>query len=331
MSKFGVSYFGNRFLSHARADVARIADSCDYIVHTVSESDLLFHKSVLAKIFAETRRRGLEVWADPWGLGGVFGGEAISSFLLKHRDAWQTMSDGRVVPHACMNRPEFRSFVKEWVLSVRDMGASVILWDEPHPAFDVASEWEGVYSCNCSTCQNLFKRRYGGTMPAKLDESAREFRRETLREFLMEMMAFTKSKGMKNVICLYAFKGYPEYDRIWKEAAAMPDLDIFGCDPYWRWRGRQDPAVHVAEFSDSVVRQAVANGKDSQVWIQAMRLPAGTEHEIKPAIEAAVKSGITHVAAWSFDGGEILDTVLAERPEEVWSVVEATYKSLRAR
>ena len=70
-TKFGVSYFGNRFLSHGAQDIARIAESCDYVVHTVSEADLNFHKSVLAKLFAESRRRGLEVWADPWGLGGT--------------------------------------------------------------------------------------------------------------------------------------------------------------------------------------------------------------------------------------------------------------------
>lgn len=330
-TQFGVSYFGNRFLQHGRGDVARIAESCDYVVHTVSESDLNFHKAVLAKLFEESRRRGLEVWADPWGLGGVFGGEALSSFLLNHRDSWQTMSDGRVVPSACMNRPEWRSFVKEWVLTVRDMGAQVIFWDEPHPAFDLASEWEGVYSCVCSACQQLYRRRYGVTLPPKLNDSVREFRRETLRDFLNDMMAFARSKSLKNALCLYAFKGYPEYDLVWREAAAMKDLDIFGCDPYWRWRGRQDPAVHLTEFSKWVVENAEMNGKKSQVWIQAMRLPAGAEHEIKPAIEAAVAAGITHIAAWSYDGGELLDTVLAERPEEVWKVVEATYKTLRAR
>jgi hypothetical protein len=329
MTEFGVSYFGNRFLSHAKDDIARIAESCDYVVHTVSETDLNFHKAVLAKIFQETRRRGLEVWADPWGLGGVFGGEALSTFLTAHRDSWQTMSNGKVIAGACLNRPEWRSFVKEWVLTVRDMGAQVIFWDEPHVAFDFASELEGVFSCVCDLCQHLFRRRYGITQPSRLNDTVREFRRDTMRDFLNEIMAFSKSKGLRNAICLYAYKGIPEYDRIWAEAAALKDLDIFGCDPYWRWRGRQDPFVHLTEFSRHVVEHATRNGKGSQVWIQAMRLPGGTEGEIERAIEAAVKERITHVAAWSFDGGEILDTVLAERPDDVWRAVEAAYKRFR--
>ncbi len=331
MTKFGVSYFGNRFPSHAREDFKRIATSCDYIVHTVNETDLTYHKAVLARLFADSRKAGLEVWVDPWGLGGVFGGEASSQFLLDHRKSWQIMSDGRFVPAACPNRAEFRSYVKEWVLSVRDMGGQVIFWDEPHVAFDFESEWEGVFSCFCEQCHELFKRKYGAVkLPDRLNDQVREFRRETMRSFLNDAMGFAKSKGLKNALCLYAFKGHAEYDQLWKGAAALPDLDIFGCDPYWRWRSKRDVKPHMEEFSKYVVEHAVANKKGSQVWIQAMRLPSGTEHEIGHAVEAAVKQGVTHVAAWSYDGGELLDTVLSERPQLVWEEVERAYRRFRS-
>jgi hypothetical protein len=331
MTSFGVSYFGNRFISHAKRDIKRIAESCDYIVHTVSESDLTYHKAVITKIMSDSAKAGLEVWADPWGLGGVFGGESFSKFLLEHRDAWQVMSDGRVVPAACLNRPEWRSYVMEWILNVRDMGAQVLFWDEPHVSFDFESEWEGIYSCVCDVCQHIYKKQYGSPLPAKLNETARHFRRESIRNFLNDVMAFARSRNLKNAICLYAFKGHPEYDLIWQEAAAMPDLDIMGCDPYWRWRGHQDPALHVADFSRYVVESAKPHGKGSQVWLQAMRLPAGAEGEIHKACEAAVKEGVTHVAAWSFDGGELLDSVLSERPEDVWNTVETAFKRFRQR
>lgn len=330
MIKLGASYYGNRFLSHAVQDLKRLRESCDYVVHTVSEADLTYHKAVLAKMITESRRMGFEVWVDPWGLGGVFGGESFSKFLLEHRDSWQVMSDGRVMPSACLNRPDFRSYILEWILSVRDMGAEVIFWDEPHVSFDFNSEWEGIYSCICSTCQEKFKRNFGGTLPARMTEEARAFRQQTMRDFLNDVMAYTHSKGMKNAICLYAFKGNAEYDKIWEEAARLKDLDILGCDPYWRWRGHQDPAKHVGEFSLHTARLALANGKGSQIWIQAMRLPAGAEGEIEQACDAALKVGITHLAAWSFDGGELLDPVLSERPGEVWRSVENVYKRIRA-
>ena len=60
-----------------------------------------------------------------------------------------------------------------------------------------------------------------------------------------------------------------------------------------------------------------------------MRLPAGKEHEIGLAVETAVKEGITHVASWSFDGGELLDTVLSERPEVVWAETEKAFQRFR--
>jgi len=329
MTKFGVSYFGNRFLSHGREDFKRIAASCDYIVHTVNETDLVYHKAVLAKLFQESRKAGLEVWVDPWGLGGVFGGEASSQFLLEHRNSWQVKSNGELAAAACLNRPEWRSYVKEWILSVRDMGGQVIFWDEPHLAFDFESEWEGVYSCFCQECQNLFQRKYGALPSNRLNVQTREFRREGMRSFLQEAMAFARSKGLRNALCLYAFKGHEEYDQLWKEAASLPDLDIFGCDPYWHWRFKKQPGPHVEEFSKYVAQHAVANRKMSQIWVQAMRLPTGKEFEIGLAVEAAVKQGITHVAAWSFDGGELLDTVLSERPEVVWAETEKAFQRFR--
>lgn len=329
MAHFGVSYFANRFLSHAKEDFKRIAETNDYIVHTVSENDLLFHKSVLTKMFTDSRKAGLEVWADPWGLGGVFGGEAISKFLIDHRDSWQVMSNGRVSPSACLNRPEWRSFVKEWILNVRDMGAQVLFWDEPHVAFDFESELAGIYSCVCAVCQEKFKKQYGSALPNKMNDEARAFRLDTMRDFLEEVMAFTKSKNMRNALCLYAFKGHAEFDHIWQKAAALKDLDIFGCDPYWRWRTNKDPKTHVTDFSKNVVDQAKINNKKSQIWIQAMRLSAGTEEEIDAAVKAAVDEKVDYIAAWSYDGGELLDTVLSENPVKVREVLERAFKRYR--
>jgi hypothetical protein len=329
MTDFGVSYFGNRFLSHADRDLRRIAESCNYVVHTVSENDLMFHKAVMTRMIEMTRRLGLEVWVDPWGLGGVFGGESMSHFLLEHRNSWQIMSDGRAVPSACLNKPEWRSYVKEWILTVRDMGAQVVFWDEPHVAFDFQSEMDGVYSCYCSDCQQLFQKKYGTPAPSRLNEKVREFRRDTMKFFLQEMMVFAKSRGLRNALCLYAFKGHKEYDVVWQDAAALPELDIFGCDPYWHWRFKREPTPHVTDFSKYVVEHAKKNQKQSQIWIQSMRLPAGKENEIAQAVDAAVAQGVTHIAAWSFDGGELLDTVLSERPEVVWAETEKAFKRYR--
>jgi hypothetical protein len=328
--KTGATYLGNRFLVHAQRDLARVADVCDYVVHTISETDLYFHKSAVRAIGEASRRAGLEVWADPWGLGGVFGGESFSKFLLDHPDAWQVLSNGRRVPAACLNRPVFRDFVQEWLLTAREAGAQVIFWDEPHVFFHWDLEWEGVYSCVCDVCQKLFQHKYGQAPPAHLDEQAKTFRRETLANFLSSLMSRARELKVKNALCLYAFEGYAEYDRIWEQLGSLNDLDVFGTDPYWRWRpARQDPEKHVRHFTERAAALAKPLGKDVQIWIQAMRLPKGAEPEIGEACRAAVAAGATHLAAWSYDGGALLDPVLSEDPARVWEEVAAAFAALR--
>ena len=329
--KTGASYFGNRFLEHARMDLKRMAAVCDYVVHTVSATDLYFHKSALRAIGEASRRAGLEVWADPWGLGGVFGGERFSKFLLDHPDDWQVLSNGRRVPAACLHRPVFRDFVHEWLLGVREFGTQVIFWDEPHVFFHWDLEWEGVYSCVCDYCKKRFREKYGKPPPARLDDLAKEFRRETLANFLADVMGRARGLSFKNALCLYAFEGYEEYDRIWNRLGSLADLDIFGTDPYWRWRpAHQEPGKQVGHFTERAAALAGPLGKGVQVWIQAMRLPKGTEGEITTACRAAVSAGATHLAAWSFDGGALLDPVLSEDPARVWAEIEKAFTESRA-
>jgi hypothetical protein len=327
----GAAYFGNRFPGHAHRDLVVLAQSCDHVVHTVSEADLHYHKAALAQIFLETRKLGLELWADPWGLGGVFGGEALSKFLLDHPGHWQRYSDGRPVAAACLNSRPFRDFVKEWIDAVAGLGAQVIFWDEPHFAFTWPLEWEGVYACTCGRCADAYAASVGGDMPPKLRPEAIDFRRRLLRGFLQEMTAHARAKGLKNALCLYAFEGYKPYEDLWNDLASLPDLDVFGCDPYWRWHmGRKSPVDHVKHYTDKL-RATSRPGQGSQVWIQAMRLPAGAEGEIAQAIHSAARSGATHITAWSFDGGALLDPVLAENPQAVWSSVAQAFAALKGK
>ena len=42
-------------------------------------------------------------------------------------------------------------------------------------SFNFESEWEGVYSCVCSVCQQLYKKKHGEALPARLNDRARAF------------------------------------------------------------------------------------------------------------------------------------------------------------
>ena len=132
--KTGVSYFGNRIPEHfVNRDLPDIiAHGCTYIVHTFSENDLQHYATSLKSMVTATHEAGLEAYIDPWGVGGVFGGEAYSEFLPNNLDAWQTKLDGTPVPMACLNAPMFREFMRTWVDAAVELGADVIFWDEPH-------------------------------------------------------------------------------------------------------------------------------------------------------------------------------------------------------
>ena len=83
--KTGVSYFGNRILRHVREDMEDIrAHNCDFVVHTVSEEDMAFYKGTMKDIVAVSRDAGLEVYLDPWAVGGIFGGETYSKFIQRN-------------------------------------------------------------------------------------------------------------------------------------------------------------------------------------------------------------------------------------------------------
>jgi hypothetical protein len=329
--RLGAAYFGNRYLSHAQRDLAVLARSCHYVVHTLSETDLHFHKHAMEGILGATRRLGLETWVDPWGVGGVFGGEAVSRFLLEHPNEWQKLSSERRVPAACLNSPAFRRFVRLWLENAVNLGADVIFWDEPHFFFHWDLEWEGTYSCACDRCAEMFQARFDRPLPEKLDKDVRLFRRDTLKGFLGELMDEARKKKVRNALCLYAFDGYEDYETLWNELAALPALDIFGCDPYWRWppRVNKPPREHVARYAAKVVSAVKPLKKKSQIWIQAMRFRKGVETEIDEAVQAAVREGVTHLAAWSYDGGALLDTVLAEDPPRVWAAVEKAFARYR--
>ncbi len=89
------SYFGNRILRHVRMDVRRLRnEGFDIVVHTFSENDLRFYRKSVRDIVEVTKETGMRVWIDPWGIGGVFGGEAFSDAALHHRNWLQVAADG---------------------------------------------------------------------------------------------------------------------------------------------------------------------------------------------------------------------------------------------
>src|SRR3990170_808078 len=126
MVETGVSYFSGRTLRHVRADLEDMAaHHCTYVVHCLTETDLLYAKATMREIVDATHEAGLEAWLDPWGVTGIFSGETLSRFPLDHPEAWQVLSDGRRAAAGCPNHPATRQFLRDWTAAAAEAGGDV--------------------------------------------------------------------------------------------------------------------------------------------------------------------------------------------------------------
>ena len=114
-----VAYFGNRYLHHFERDLEEIREhGFDAIVHCVTEADEQWGMQRIAEMFAMTKDAGFSCWADPWGVAGVFGGEAHSAYLARGG----TVGAEDAGLHALL---------RNWTDRVAAAGAEWVFWDEP--------------------------------------------------------------------------------------------------------------------------------------------------------------------------------------------------------
>ena len=357
----GVSYFSSRTMRQVRDDLREMAgQGCSYVVHCYTETDLAYYRDTMRDIVAATREAGLEAWLDPWGVGGIFSGETFTRFPLDHPETWQVLSDGRRVGAACPNHPETRAFLRGWIEAGAAAGGEVLFWDEPH--FYVGlwrGDLSGAWACRCEACLALFHERSGGEMPLEFTAEARAFRESSLLELLAELCQYGREKGMRNALCLLptdlAAHGFPQpEERLtaalsrrlsdapagaleamlhfgvgdYDAAAAIPGLDIFGCDPYWQLFGTEAEAF-VRAYGGEAAEAARRHGRGLQLWVQAFSVPEGREEELRTGLRAAAELGASHVAAWSFEATASMSQIRCARPEAVWRIIGEEFRRLR--
>ncbi|HEX5940024.1 MAG TPA: hypothetical protein VFZ12_06655, partial [Dehalococcoidia bacterium] len=338
------------------------AHNCTYVVHCFTETDLTWNRGTIERIFRATRDVGLEVWADPWGVAGIFSGETLSRFVAEHPEAWQELSDGRRVPASCPSHPETRRLVGSWIDAAAEAGAQVAFWDEPHLHAAVGrGDYSGAWSCHCVHCREIFSRA-GGTLSTEFGAEMQAFRELVLIDFLTEMVAESRRAGMRNALCLlpssFEAHGFPEVvegmkgrlrgrvpdERIdqvlapvlhfgiddWSKAAAIPGLDIFGTDPYW-FLFDVEPEHFMRAFSERAIETAHGNGRESQLWLQAFAVPEGREEELLMGAQVASQLGADSLAAWSYRGTASMSKIASARPEIVWEVVGRAFADVRGQ
>lgn len=331
--KVGVSFFGCRHLDCITQRLtAWKKKGVDFIVHTVDENDVLFYRDAIRKLFGRTHELELEVWADPWGVAGLFSGETPSWLLLYQPDVWQKRADGVFVPHACPNNPLTLEALKHWVDFVAAAGADWVLWDEPHwytpllgaeymPQFIEYPKEGNSWVCYCSHCKCKFSERYHKEIPDMLDSTFLSFRTESMIDFLKQITEYASLRGLKNAICC-ALPSQIETSPPVNEAARLQAVDVIACDPYWFLvNGTIEdyflPAV------EELLTVAQDNNKETQVWLQGFKVPEGREKELLRAAVWLVDRGVSSLAIWHHNEMSVLQPA---DPCALDSVIETLIK-----
>ncbi len=324
--KLGMSYFGNRIPEHfTQRDLPEIVDTgCTFILHTFSEHDLEYYRGAVAEMITASKQAGLDVYLDPWGVAGVFGGEAYSRFLLDHPDAWQVSLNGNRRPQACPNSPALRAFMDEWTGAAASAGADVLFWDEPHFTLDGDRAWR----CHCTVCQALFEEQYAGPIANADAEKLMAFAEDSTVRFVEQLCAGGAAHGMRNAVCLLPFDDGHLGPAHWEKLATIPALDILAVTPFWHFRG-QEVQAYVRLWSTIVAEICQAYGKEPQAWLQAFLIQAGREGEVEQAAATMYDAGVRNVAAWGFRACAHMTALRPDRPEQVWDAVRASFRSLR--
>jgi N-acetylmuramic acid 6-phosphate etherase len=312
MKRAGVSYFGVRILRHVRRDLQDIAArGYTSVLHTFSENDLAYYRGTMAEIVAASHEVGLEVQMCPWGVGRTFGGEAESRWVTMHPDACQVLDDGRRVATGCLNQPSYRAFCKGWADAALDAGTDYVFWDEPHWTVPehVGVDDKARWACCCEACRELA----GGT-------PTQAFREASLVDFLREMTAHVASRGGKNTICLLPLTEGSHGISDWDAVAALPGLDVFATDPYWK--NFDEPAdSFVGRFATLLAETAARHGVRAQLWLPSFGLTRDDIPDLEGAIGAAREAGIEDLWTWGYEACGHMTLLATPDSPLVWEAV----------
>lgn len=337
MMRLGVSYYGTRDTRHVARDLDEIAGCCTYVLHTFSENDRQFAKGNMAEVIRETRARGMEAQVGPWGVAGLFGGEAYSDWVNYTWDVRQVLSNGHTAPIACPLNPRTLPYLYGWIDDALEIGAEVIFWDEPHyfiPGWLFRLNDDSLWGCRCEHCQHAFKQRTGKDLPLERTEEVLRFQDEVLTEFIQSLCDYTERAGARNSVCVLPHKEAMERG-FWERVTGIPSAHCVGTDPYWGAGDRSSIEAYQDDFfvraGKEILQLTGEKNHDSHIWIKAFHIQKGMEDLVGRAVRKAYEMGFRDISTWSFRGVAVHSLLASENPDAVWSHMKEAYLECKAR
>ena len=329
--RFGVSYFGVRNPQHTERDFDEMARlGFDYVVLTFSEHDHQFYQESVAACAQQARQHNLQVWVDPWGVGGIFGGEAFSEQGAWRAEAQQQRRDGRPLPLLCPASDAARDYLGRWIETVAEtLQADAIFWDEPHfwlPSAELQTQ--DAWSCACARCRQGYAAAYGEALPERETAKVRQWKQEAVLALLDDATARAAGYGLSNIVCVQPENGRLEgLEAKLERFAANPHLQTLSTDPYPLLYQRSIDSTR--GFCEALLRACQRHGKAAQMWIQGFRVGAGDEHCLAEEMSLMAACGVTDIAIWSYLATAYMSSHACDDSERVWQVVTQAMRRLR--
>ncbi|MFQ5993228.1 MAG: hypothetical protein ACE5NA_12390, partial [Nitrospiraceae bacterium] len=302
----------------------------DYVVFTFSENDHRFYQGTMAECVRQAHQRNLKAYIDPWGVCGIFGGEAFTERGAWDLEGQQRRSDGRLLPLLCPNSVEVRTYLQRWIVTVAEvLHADAIFWDEPHFYLpDNASGDQGLWGCCCLRCQERFQATYQRPLPSEETTDVRHNKQEAIADLLQDVTAIAATYGLQNIVCLLPEHAHldglqAKFDRF----ATNPHLDVLATDPYPLIHGMDIATTQV--FCDALLGSCQRYGKTPQMWIQGFRVPAAQEPLLGEEMRLIVRHGIRDLAIWSYLATAYMSSHTCADAVRVWEVFTQTMQDIR--
>jgi len=320
----GISYYGSHFPEDIERNLEEIKKAgCNYIVFAASEFEMGFYYPSSKKLVEIVHKKGLKVFLDLWAHGRAFGGEGASFFLMYNQDVSQISNKNKIIPRACFNNEKFRKFIEASIKKGMALGIDGFFWDEPH--FQVFQNKE-EFTCFCNSCKKKFKKQYNKDIPNTLTEEFKEFKENSILEFLKEYSELIKKTNKNVLISICVFPQNKDESVSWNKICSIKEIDIFGSNPYWLRREKN--VNYVRNVTKQVVSITKKYKKMSEIWIQLYKIPKGKEEEISKAIKLVYKEHPDYISAWTFRAGAE-STLQCDDWKKCWSKLNESYKKIR--
>ena len=312
--KLGLTYVSTHLPYHIKADMETIKSiGCDEVLFAIQENHINTLDGAVRFGPKLAKEADLVPYVVLWGFANTFGGGRISNFMLDNQDVWRVAKDGTKIPMGCLNNPKLADGFLKLTNLCRDYGFMGTFIDEPTPQ-----------ECFCENCQQKFREMFRKDLVSAYGSKEYiQFQRTTVVTYTSSVCAAVKKldSKLKTFCCVM-----PHDKECFHAVAKIPELDVFATDPYWLVE--KDKTIEWAvELAVMAKKEADTNNKESQVWLNLWKIPAGREEEIYSGGKKLAEVGCDSLYTWGYKGA--LGTVEeCDDPDRAWSYFCKLYKEL---